>query len=182
MSSLSLESSDPGRSQMMLSHPAGAHWWCLALQTGLLLSKDQINHYDANYSPSQTHLRYLGLWGLRPLDPSARRDKISYGPSARTRLSSPLREKISAVFPQLTQKCGTCIRTARQPEPTFLDVKILFITSGAHWRWLCGASVSSSDCFLSSHLFIPHWLHSAFYPCPPTKATYIIYVGILAFC
>ena len=47
---------------------------------------------------------------------------------------------------------------------------------------LCsGASVPSIiDCL--SHLFIPHWLQSAFYPCPPTKATYIIYVGILAFC
>ena len=39
---------------------------------------------------------------------------------------------------------------------------------------LCsGASVPSIiDCL--SHLFIPHWLQSAFYPCPPTKATYII--------
>ena len=100
----------------------------------------------------------------------------------RTRIRKGAFGQNNVIFP-FERKC-TYWQTA---VTSLLNVYISFITS-RFWvgpidvGWAVGHLLPPKIAFYPNHLFIPHWLHSAFYPCPPTKAAYIIYASILAFC
>ena len=127
--------------------------------------------------------------------------KLEFGvdPPPLFRRSHHLNSPLLNGFPQLASKWPRLI--------LYLKTEFLFVTSGAHWWWLplqTGEPAREADvryfihrihwrwlakCAVA-HLFLPpliafylsifyppHWLHSAFYPSPPTKATYIIYVS-----